>query len=42
MEINDRAPEFTLPDESGEKVSLQDYRGKVVALFFFPKADTPG
>jgi peroxiredoxin Q/BCP len=42
MEINDRAPEFTLPDESGEKVSLRNYRGKHVVLFFYPKANTPG
>ncbi len=42
MEINDRAPDFTLPDENGKPVSLQDYRGKHVVLYFFPKADTPG
>jgi peroxiredoxin Q/BCP len=42
MKINDRAPEFTLPGETGEKVSLKDYRGKHVVLFFYPKADTPG
>ena len=42
MEINDRAPEFTLPDENGKPVSLAQYRGKNVVLYFFPKADTPG
>jgi peroxiredoxin Q/BCP len=42
MESNDRAPEFTLPDENGNPVSLGDYRGKNVVLYFFPKADTPG
>jgi peroxiredoxin Q/BCP len=42
MEINDRAPEFTLPDENGKPVSLGDYRGKTLVLYFFPKADTPG
>ena len=42
MEVNDRAPEFTLPDENGKPVSLSDYRGKNVVLYFFPKADTPG
>lgn len=42
MQINDKAPEFTLANEAGEKVSLKDYRGKTVVLFFYPKADTPG
>lgn len=42
MKLNDKAPEFTLPDENGEDVSLKDFRGKNVVLFFFPKADTPG
>jgi len=42
MDINDKAPEFTLPDQNGELVSLKDFRGKTVVLFFFPKADTPG
>lgn len=42
MDINDKAPEFTLPDQNGQKVSLKDFRGKTVVLFFFPKADTPG
>jgi thioredoxin-dependent peroxiredoxin len=41
-EANSKAPDFTLPDESGKKVSLKDYRGKDVVLYFFPKADTPG
>jgi thioredoxin-dependent peroxiredoxin len=42
MDINDKAPEFSLPDQNGEKVALKDFRGKTVVLFFFPKADTPG
>ncbi len=42
MEVNDRAPDFTLPDENGNHVSLRDFRGKNVVLFFFPKANTPG
>ncbi len=42
MDINDKAPEFTLPDQNDQKVSLKDFRGKTVVLFFFPKADTPG
>jgi len=42
MNTNDKAPEFTLPDENGKAVSLKDFRGKTVVLFFYPKADTPG
>src|ERR1700733_5581037 len=42
MDINDKAPEFTLPDENNDDVSLKDFRGKTVVLFFYPKADTPG
>ena len=42
MNINDKAPEFTLPDQNGELVSLESFRGKTVVLFFYPKADTPG
>ena len=42
MQVNDIAPAFTTTDENGEEVALKDYRGKMVVLFFFPKADTPG
>ena len=42
MNVNDKAPDFTLPDENGKQVSLKDFRGKTVVLFFYPKADTPG
>jgi len=42
MQVNDKAPEFTLPDENQNPVSLKQFRGKPVVLFFFPKADTPG
>ena len=42
MNTNDKAPEFTLPDQNGNNVSLKDFRGKTIILFFFPKADTPG
>lgn len=42
MQVNDKAPEFTLPDQNGENLSLKDFRGKTVVLFFYPKADTPG
>ena len=36
------APDFTLPDQDGEPVSLASLRGKRVVLYFYPKADTPG
>ncbi len=42
MEVNDKAPEFTLPDQNGENISLKDLRGKYVVLYFYPRADTPG
>ena len=42
MEVNDKAPDFSLSNENGETVSLSDYRGKSVVLFFYPKANTPG
>ena len=42
MNINDKAPDFTLPDQNGKEVSLKDFRGKDVILYFYPRADTPG
>ncbi len=42
MEIKSKAPDFTLPDESGNPVSLDQFRGKNVVLFFYPRANTPG
>jgi peroxiredoxin Q/BCP len=42
IDINDKAPDFTLPDQNGEEVSLKAFRGKYVVLFFYPRADTPG
>jgi thioredoxin-dependent peroxiredoxin len=38
----DQAPDFTLPDQDGNPVSLSGLRGKTVVLYFYPKADTPG
>ncbi len=38
----DIAPEFTLPQDGGEDVSLADLRGNRVVLFFYPKDNTPG
>jgi len=42
LNINDKAPEFTLQDENGNDISLKSLRGKVVVLYFYPRADTPG
>ena len=36
------APDFTLPDQHGEQLTLSELRGQPVVLYFFPKADTPG
>jgi thioredoxin-dependent peroxiredoxin len=36
------APDFTLESDAGEQVSLSDFRGKPVVLYFYPKDDTPG
>lgn len=36
------APTFSLPDDKGEQVSLADYKGKWLILYFYPKDDTPG
>jgi peroxiredoxin Q/BCP len=38
----DQAPEFTLPDADGKEVSLSDYRGRKVVVYFYPAAMTPG
>ena len=42
LSANSQAPDFTLPDESGEEHSLSDYKGKIVVLYFYPKDNTPG
>ena len=36
------APDFNLPDQNGKQHTLQDYRGKWLVLYFYPKDDTPG
>ena len=38
----DAAPAFATRDDSGAPVSFEDFRGRWVALFFYPKDDTPG
>lgn len=42
IEIGKAAPAFKLPDQDGKTVSLADFRGQWVALYFYPKDDTPG
>jgi thioredoxin-dependent peroxiredoxin len=42
IEPGTQAPEFTLPDQDGHRVSLSDFRGRPVVVYFYPKADTPG
>lgn len=42
LEVGTKAPDFTLLDQDGNEVSLSDFRGKKVALFFYPKDSTPG
>lgn len=42
LEIGQPAPQFTLPDQDGNPVSLSDYAGKTVVLYFYPKASTSG
>jgi len=37
-----KAPKFTLPDANGVEVSLADFKGKALVIYFYPKADTPG
>ena len=42
LNVGDQAPDFSLPNYSGETVSLNDFKGKNIILWFFPKANTPG
>jgi thioredoxin-dependent peroxiredoxin len=42
LQPGDKAPDFALPDQSGEKVKLSDLKGETVVLYFYPRADTPG
>ena len=42
LEAGTKAPDFTLPDKDGRPVSLSDFRGKKVVLYFYPRDDTPG
>lgn len=42
VEAGQKAPEFTLQDQSDESVSLTDFKGKKVLVYFYPRASTPG
>ena len=42
LEPGEMAPDFTLPDQNGNPVTLSDLRGQPVVVYFYPKADTPG
>ena len=42
LHIGDKAPQFTLADKDGNAVSLSDFLGKKVVLYFYPKDNTPG
>ena len=42
LEVGMKAPNFTLPDKNGSMVSLSDFLGKKVVLYFYPKDNTPG
>ena len=42
LEVGDKAPAFNLPDTDGTTVSLADYRGRKVIVYFYPAASTPG
>jgi|TARA_B100001079_G_scaffold215364_1_gene190126 peroxiredoxin Q/BCP len=42
LEEGSKAPDFTLPDQDGNEVSLSGLKGQKVVLWFFPKASTPG
>jgi peroxiredoxin Q/BCP len=42
LKIGDKAPDFTANDQNGESISLSDFKGQKVVLYFYPKDDTPG
>ena len=41
-QVGKKAPDFTVLDDAGQKVSLSDFKGQMVVLYFYPKDDTPG
>ena len=42
LETGTKAPGFTLPDKDGNEISLEDFKGKKVILYFYPRDNTPG
>nr|VFK10563.1 MAG: peroxiredoxin Q/BCP [Candidatus Kentron sp. LPFa]VFK27128.1 MAG: peroxiredoxin Q/BCP [Candidatus Kentron sp. LPFa] len=42
IEVGEKAPHFTLPDEEGQPISLDDFLGKWIVLYFYPRDNTPG
>jgi peroxiredoxin Q/BCP len=42
LETGEEAPDFTLPDQNGDELTLSALRGQTVVLYFYPRADTPG
>lgn len=42
LKVGDKAPEFSGKDQDGNSISLSDYKGKKLVVFFYPKASTPG
>tara|TARA_Y100001970_G_C13943352_1_gene704328 strand:+ start:99 stop:233 length:135 start_codon:yes stop_codon:yes gene_type:complete len=42
LEVGDQAPDFSLPNQDGNMVSLSDLQGQKVIIWFYPKANTPG
>jgi thioredoxin-dependent peroxiredoxin len=42
IEVGEKAPQFTLPNQDGEEVALADFSGRTVVLYFYPKANKPG
>ncbi len=42
LTIGDKAPDFSIPSDGGKTVSLSDYKGRFLVLYFYPKDDTPG
>jgi len=42
LAVGDKAPSFSLPRDGGENVSLADFKGQNLVLYFYPRADTPG
>jgi peroxiredoxin Q/BCP len=42
LKVGDKAPDFKAFDQDGNTISLSDYKGKKLVLFFYPKANTPG